>query len=129
MNEFDKILSSPETEQKISRNEKTTIKYIDASRKFRKQLASYDNNYLNKVKELIKEGYISKNQIKKINKELKNSFEKLNNKTKKERIDYVYMTLDILRKYIKEEDLKTNTANTQKNEERKQIILSEFFIK
>jgi superfamily II DNA or RNA helicase len=128
MNEFDKILSSPETEQKISRNEKTTIKYIDASRKFRKQLASYDNNYLNKVKELIKEGYISKNQIKKINKELKNSFEKLNNKTKKE-IDYVYMTLDILRKYIKEEDLKTNTANTQKNEERKQIILSEFFIK
>lgn len=127
--EFDKILSSPETEQKVSRGEKTTLKYIDASRKFRKQLASYDNNYLNKVKELIKEGYITKNQIKKINKEIKNSFEEINKKTKKEETEYVYKTLEILRKNIKEEDLKTNTDNTEDNDERKQIILSEFFIK
>ncbi|WP_308573720.1 helicase-related protein [uncultured Methanosphaera sp.] len=124
--EFEKILKDPEIQRENTRAEKTTLKYINASRNLKKQLTSYDKDFLNKVKELITNGYITKSKINKINKEIKIKIENLNKK--EDQINKAYMIIDILRKNINEDDLKIDTKNNLENNKDKQIILSEFLL-
>ncbi|MCI6931333.1 MAG: phospholipase D-like domain-containing protein [Methanobrevibacter boviskoreani] len=130
LNAFSKLLEDPSNEKKLSRNEKSILKYINGVRKFKKKLTSYDLNYLNKVKELIDDGHITKNQAKKINKQLKSEFEKLQSKENVDEVDMIESTLNILRNNIRDEDLKTDTSKCVQEckQEHKQIILSEYFI-
>ena len=114
---FDEILNDPDSERKLTRNEKSILKYVNASLQMKKELVSYDINFLTKVRDLITEGHITKNQSKKIHKDLK---------------DYatnIHLVIDVLRKNIREEDLKTDTqvCIDECKKEDKQIILSEYF--
>ena len=111
---FNEILSNPEYEKKLSRNDNSIIKYINATLSQGKDLPSYDRKYLNKVKDLILDGHITKNKSKSINKLLEN------NATDAE------STIIILRKNIRDEDLKT-TTNDNSDDEIKEIVLSEYF--
>ena len=85
---------------------------------------------MNKVKELIDDGHITKNQAKKINKQLKSEFEKLQSKENVDEVDMIESTLNILRNNIRDEDLKTDTSKCAQEckQEHKLIILSEYFI-
>lgn len=114
INAFNEILSNPEHEKKLSRNDNSIINYINAALSQGKGLPSYDYKYLNKVKDLIIDGHITKNKSKSINKLLKN------NATDAE------STITILRKNIRDEDLKT-TTNDNSDDEIKEIVLSEYF--
>lgn len=69
---------------------------------------------------------MTKNKINKINKEIKIKIENLNKK--EDQINKAYMIIDILRKNINEDDLKTDTKNDLENNKDKQIILSEFLL-
>ena len=115
---FDEILNDPDTEKQVSRTEKSILKYVNASLQMKKELVSYDINFLSKVRDLITDGHIPKKQSKKILKDLKNNG------------GNVHLVIDILRKNIRDEDLKTDTqACIQEcKKEYKHIILSEFFI-
>ena len=117
LNAFDEILTNPDSERKLTRNEKSILKYINASLQMKNELVSYDINFLTKVRDLITEGHITKNQAKKIHKDLK---------------DYatnIHLVIDVLRKNIRDEDLKTDTqvCIDKCKKEVKQIILSEYF--
>ena len=114
---FDEILTDPDSERKLTRNEKSILKYVNASLQMKKELVSYDINFLTKVRDLITEGHITKKQAKKIHKDLK---------------DYatnIHLVIDVLRKNIRDEDLKTDTqvCIDECKKEVKQIILSEYF--
>ena len=114
INAFNEILFNPEDEQKLTRNENSIINFINAALSQRNDLPSYDRKYLNKVKDLVIEGHITKNKAKAINKLLKDNA-----------ID-AESTITILRKNIRDEDLKT-TTNDNSDDEIKEIVLSEYF--
>ena len=114
INAFNEILFNPEHEQKLTRNENSIINFINAALSQGNDLPSYDHKYLNKVKDLLIEGHISKNKSKTINKLLKENA-----------ID-AESTITILRKNIRDEDLKT-TTNDSTDDEIKEIVLSEYF--
>ena len=118
LNAFEELLNLPEDERRLTKNESLIIKYIKLILQDKDKLSSYDINFLIKLKDLINDGHITKNQAKKIISEIKNS---PNN---------IHLILNILRKNIREEDLKTDTKEhlDESNEEFKQIILSEYFI-
>lgn len=111
---FNELLFSPDNEQKLNRNENAILTYINAALSDKKKLASYDINYLTKVKDLLIEGHITKNLSKRIKKCLED------NATDAE------STINILRKNIRNEDLKT-TTNDNSDDELKEIVLSEYF--
>ena len=117
VNAFETLLNAPEDQVKLSKNESSILKYINAALQDKKELTTYDINFLTKVRELVSEGHITKNQAKTINTKLKT-------KTKD-----IFSIIEILRKYINEEDLKTDTAQCIEDcvKEYKQIILSEYF--
>ena len=114
---FETLLNSPEDERKLTRNESSILKYINAALQNRKDLTTYDINFLTKVRDLVSEGFITKNQAKAINTKLKTD------------VKDIFSIIDILRKYINEEDLKTDTQQCIDEcvKEYKQIILSEYF--
>lgn len=114
INAFNELLFNPEDEQKLTRNENSIIKFINAALSQGYDLPNYDRKYLNKVKDLLIEGYITKNKSKVINKLLKDNA-----------ID-AESTITILRKNIRDEDLKTTTNDTS-DDEIKEIVLSEYF--
>ena len=114
INAFNEILFNPEDEQKLTRNENSIINFINAALSQGNDLPSYNRKYLNKVKDLIIEGHITKNKAKAINKLLKDNA-----------ID-AESTITILRKNIRDEDLKT-TTNDNSDDEIKEIVLSEYF--
>lgn len=111
---FNEILFNPEHEQKLTRNENSIINFINAALSQGNDLPSYNRKYLNKVKDLLIEGHISKNKAKSINKLLKDNA-----------ID-AESTITILRKNIRDEDLKTTTNDTS-DDNIKEIVLSEYF--
>ncbi|MBR6993918.1 MAG: hypothetical protein IKH85_07575 [Methanobrevibacter sp.] len=111
---FNEILFNPDNEKKLSRNENSIINFINASLSQRKELPSYDIRFLTKVKDLVIEGHITKNKAKTINKLLKDNA-----------ID-AESTITILRKNIRDEDLKTTTYDNS-DDEIKEIVLSEYF--
>ena len=115
INEFKSILSHPDTERKLSRNENSIITYINAALSQRKELPSYDIKFLTKVRELINEGHLTKNNVKVINKLLK------------ENAHDAESTITILRKNIRDDDLKTSTNHDSNDDEIKEIVLSEYF--
>ena len=115
LNAFNTLLFNPDNKQQLSRNENIIITYINAALSERKNLASYDINFLTKVKDLIIEGHITKNQAKRIKKHLEDD------------VGDADLTISILRKYIREEDLKT-TTNNNVDDEIKEIVLSEYFV-
>lgn len=123
---FDQLLNDPDDEIKLSKNEKSILKYIKYARSCKK-LLNHDKNYLFKVKELIEEGHITKNRAKKIKTELI-AIDK-NNKDL-DKIKRSNLIVKVLNNNILDEDLKTETASCIKEckEEPKQIILSEYFI-
>ena len=117
LNAFDELLNDPDTEKQLTRNEKSVLKYINASLQMKKDLVSYDINFLTKVRDLITDGHITKKQAKKIHNDLKDN------------ATNTQLVIDILRKNIREEDLKTDTqvCIDECKKEYKQIILSEYF--
>lgn len=117
VNAFETLLNAPEDQRKLSRNESSILKYINAALQNKKELTTYDINFLTKVRDLVSEGHITKNQAKVINTKLKTKAKD------------IFSIIDILRKYINEEDLKTDTAQCIEDcvKEYKQIILSEYF--
>lgn len=118
LNSFEELLNDPEDERKLSRNEKSMLKFINLALQNKKDLVSYDINFLTKVRELVNDGHITKNNAKLINTKLK---------TEAKDVESI---VNILRKHIKNEDLKTDTSACIKacNQEFKQIILSEYFL-
>ncbi len=114
LNEFKYLLNHPDTEHNLNRNEKAIINYINAALSKKQDLASYDIKFLTKVRDLINEGHITKNKSKLINKLLK------------ENARDAESTITVLRKNIRDDDLKTNTNNNS-DEEIKEIVLSEYF--
>ena len=116
INAFTSLLNEPEDDIILSRNEKSIINYISYALQDKEKLTSYDINMLVKVKELTQEGHITKKQAKKINSKLKDIG---GNQS---------AILDILRKNIRTEDLKTSTHSDNENKKDfKEIILSEYF--
>ena len=114
INEFKHLLIHPDTEHQLSRNENSIINFINAALSQKQELASYDIRFLTKVRDLINEGHITKNNVKVINKLLK------------ENARDAESTITILRKNIHDEDLKTSTGNNSQDE-LKEIVLSEYF--
>ena len=114
LNAFNTLLFAPDNKQKLSRNENIILTYINAALSERKNLASYDVNFLTKVKDLVIEGHITKNQSKRIKKHLEDD------------VGDAELTISILRKYIRDEDLKT-TTNDNSDDEIREIVLSEYF--
>ena len=114
IDEFKLLLNHPEIEYNLNRNEKSIINFINAALSHKKDLTSYDIKFLIKVRDLFNEGHIIKNRAKTINKLLKNNARDAES------------TITILRKNIRDEDLKTNT-NDDSHEEIKEIVLSEYF--
>ena len=114
INAFNELLFNPEDEQKLTRNENSIINFINAALSQGNDLPSYDCKYLNKVKDLVIEGHITKNKAKAINKLLKDNA-----------VD-AESTITILRKNIRDEDLKT-TTNNDSDDEINEIVLSEYF--
>ena len=112
---FNEMLYGSVNEPQLSRNENLIIRYINAALSNREDLPSYDIKFLVKVKELISEGHITKNKSKKISDHLE------------ENAKDVESTIAILRDYISDDDLKTNTNDTS-DDEIKEIVLSEYFI-
>lgn len=117
VNAFETLLIAPEDQRKLSRNESSILKYINVALQNKKELTTYDINFLTKVRDLVSEGHITKNQAKIINTKFKT------------KVKNIFDVIDILRKYINEEDLKTDTAQCIEDcvKEYKQIILSEYF--
>ena len=118
LNAFNEILYNTDNQQKLSRKENSIINTINAALSEKRELASYDVNFLNKVKDLLIDGHITKNQAKLIDKSLKDLAvnEELNAES----------TIATLRKNIRLEDLKTTTKDTD-DVEIKEIVLSEYF--
>ena len=118
MASFDELLNNPEDVRKPTRNESSILKYIGLALQNKNDLTSYDINFLVKVRNLLKDGHITKNNAKVLNTKLKTSAKDVNS------------ILDILRKNIREEDLKTDTSRCVEEcfKETQQIILSEYFI-
>ena len=114
IDEFKLLLNHPEIEYNLNRNEKSIINFINAALSHKKDLTSYDIKFLIKVRDLFNEGHIIKNRAKTINKLLKDNARDAES------------TITILRKNIRDEDLKTNT-NDDSHEEIKEIVLSEYF--
>lgn len=114
MSAFNEILLNPDNEQKLSRNESSIINFINAALSQKEDLASYDIKYLTKVKDLLIEGQVTKNKAKTINKLLKDNARDAES------------VVTILRKNIRDEDLKT-TTNDNSDDEIKEIVLSEYF--
>lgn len=117
VNAFETLLNAPEDQVKLSKNENSILKYINFTLQNKRELTTYDINFLTKVRDLVSEGHITKNQAKTINTKLKT------------KVKDIFDIIDILRKYINEEDLKTDTAQCIEDcvKEYKQIILSEYF--
>lgn len=117
VNAFETLLNAPEDQVKLSKNENSILKYINFTLQNKRELTTYDINFLTKVRDLVSEGHITKNQAKVINTKLKT------------KVKDIFDIIDILRKYINEEDLKTDTAQCIEDcvKEYKQIILSEYF--
>lgn len=117
LSSFDELLNNPEDEHKLSRNENTILKYVDMSLQNKKEMTSYDMNFLAKVRDLVIDGHITKNRAKDI-------------KAKLTQAKDVENIISSLRKTIPEEYLKTDTSkySTSTNQEHKQIILSEYFM-
>lgn len=122
INAFERILTNQDNEKKLSRTERSIMKYINFGLQCRKELTTYDFNFLKKIKNLINCGHITKNKAKEINKKFK-SIIKNDDKS-------LSLIIDILRKNINEEDLKTDTSkdSDEFDNETRQIILSEYFI-
>ena len=114
LKEFERLLSDPDAEKTLSRNEKSIIAFINAALSQRKDLPSYDIKFLSKVKDLLIEGQLTKNKTKNIAKLLKNNAKD------------VESTITILRKNIRDEDLKTTTKDNS-DDEIKEIVLSAYF--
>lgn len=112
---FDEILNNPEDEVILSRNEKEILKYVKLALQNRNQLNSYDINFLSKIKELTSDGHMSKKRAKDIKNKLK-------------LVRDIESIINVLRKNIPEEDLKTDTRQKEEFNESKQIILSEYFL-
>lgn len=118
---FEKLFSD-EGKIDLNNTEKSILKIISYTLKFKKDLTSFDINYLIKIKELLKEGSISKKQEKNLNKHLKNL-------TKEEKQN-PHRIIDTLRENIAEETLNTESVKEDETEaDIKEIILSEYFIK
>ena len=113
---FDELLFDSNNEPHLSKNENSIINYINAALFKREELASYDIKFLIKVKDLLSEGQITKNKSKHINKLLKDN------------ANDAESTISILRNNINEDDLKT-TTNDNSEDESKEIVLSEYFIR
>lgn len=112
---FDELLNNPEDERELSRAEKSMLKYVRFALQDKSKLTTYDTNFLVKIIDLIVEGHLTKKRVKTINSVFKldaNDAESI---------------IHILRKNIPEEDLRTNTKNFDNQNNRKQIILSEYF--
>lgn len=114
IDEFKYLLIHPDTEHHLSRNEKSIINFINAALSQKQDLASYDIKFLIKVRDLINEGHITKNNVKVINKVLKDNARDAES------------TIVVLRKNIHDEDLKT-TTNDNSEDDIKEIVLSEYF--
>jgi superfamily II DNA/RNA helicase len=115
LNAFKELLFNPDNKQKLTRKETSILSYINAALSQKALLASYDINFLTKVKDLVIEGHITKNQAKRIHNSLKDNA-----------ID-AESTIASLRKNIKVEDLKTTTNDSNSDEDIKEIVLSEYF--
>lgn len=119
---FDQLLNDPVDEVKLSKNEKSLLKYIKHARSC-KQLINHDKKYLFKIKQLVEEGHLPKKKSEKIKNELMVIDEI--DKTKRSNL-----IVKIFNNNIPDEDLKTKTVSHLKEsvEKPKQIILSEYFI-
>ena len=116
---FEEKLNIPQEDRKLSPNENNILRHINLVLQNRDVLTSFDIKFLIKVRELIKDGYITKNNAKKINKKLKNM------EVSEDNISLVIIS--ILRNNISEEDLKIDTSRNYEDDEKKEIILSEYF--
>ena len=114
INAFNELLFNSDDEQKLTRNENFIINFINAALSQGNDLPSYDRKYLSKVKDLFIEGHITRNKSKALNKLLKDNA-----------VD-AESTITILRKNIRDEDLKT-TTNITSDDEINEIVLSEYF--
>ena len=114
IDEFKYLLNNPESEHKLSRNESSISTFINAALSKKDDLTSYDVKFLIKIRDLLNEGHITKNRAKTINKLLKDNARDAES------------TITILRKNIRDEDLKT-TTNNNSEDEIKEIVLSEYF--
>ena len=111
LSSFDEMLNNPEDERKLSRNENTILKYVDMALQNKRQLTSYDINFLVKVRDLVVDGHITKKRAKDI-------------KAKLTQAKDVESIINSLRKTIPDEYLKTDTSTSSKsnNQEHKQLI-------
>lgn len=122
---FNQLFDVDNEDVKLSVNEKFLIKHIRFARSC-KELPNHEKNYLLKIKELIEEGHVTKNNAKKIRKSLTD----IKKDDKEDKIKYSNRIVSVFRNNIRDEDLKTETAIDigKSNEDSKQIILSEYFI-
>jgi len=115
---FESLINQPEDMIKLSRNEIKIQNYVQIALKYRDDLASYDINYLNKLNELIELGQLSKNQTKKLSKELKDKIES----------EDAFSIIDICRNYVHIDCLNLSQVDTEEtNQNLKEIVLSEYF--
>lgn len=115
MDEFKKLITDISNIQ-LSRNEKTILKPIKGFIKNKKDTNTKQVEYLKKVKKLIKEGVLSNNQIKKINKGIKE-----NNDPKNPDI-----LINILKNNIPDSTFK-NMKDKEKEEQLKiDVVLSQY---
>lgn len=119
VNAFQEKLDIPEEEKKLSRNENNILRHINFALQNKDVLTSFDIKFLIKVRELIKDGHITKNNAKSINKQLKDI------EVSEDNLSLVIIS--ILRNNISEEDLKIDTSKLSDDDEKKEIILSEYF--
>lgn len=118
---FEESLNEPENDKKITRNESSILNFIHATLQNRKLLTSYQLNYFVKIRELVTQGHITKNQAKNLNAKLKNEVKSISSPAD------ILIIENIFRDYIRDEDLKTDTSNNNEDEDKiKEVILSEY---
>ena len=120
VNAFETLFEISQDERKLSNNEQRILDNIGFTLDNKEVLTSYDMNFLKKVRELINDGYITKNNAKIIKEELENL------EVTEDALPFAI--LSTLRKHISEEDLKIDTKCIRESEnEVQEIILSEYF--
>ena len=118
---FEDLLNGDE-KGKLNRYESKILTNIRFCLKFKSQLSSFDRNFLYKVRELVEEGSLSKSTSKKIYKQLES--------LKPEEKSNPLIIRGVLRDNISKELLNTESVqDNSQNDDFKEIILSEYFIK
>jgi len=115
LKEFEKIIKQA-NKLELTQPEKTVMKKIKYALGRKQELTQYEKEYMHKLEKLIKQGSITRNEIKNIKKRI----------DKEKDVHQIYQQINIV---LNRDVMKTKIIETEKDNKKTEMMLSEYFIK